>query len=46
MRGGELQVLSPGKKRLRGILAMCINTGQEGTKKREPDSSQQCPVTG
>lgn len=34
------------KKRLRGIISMCVNIWRERKKKRKPDSSQQCPVRG
>ena len=42
----ELGLLSLEQRRLRGIESMSTNTCREGMKKREPGSSQGCPVPG
>jgi len=41
----ELGLFSVEQRRLRRILAKCINSWWEGVKKMESDSSQPCPAT-
>ncbi len=41
-----MRLFSLKKKRLREISSMPINALREDAKKREPGSSQYCPVTG
>jgi len=43
---GPLGLYSLEKKRSGEILSMCIDTSQGGVKKKEPDTSHWCPVTG
>ena len=42
----ELGLFNLGKRRLKGISSMSINTCREGAKGTEPGSFQWCPVTG
>lgn len=43
-RLSELGLLSFMKRKVKGILSMCISTRWEAMKKRKPDSSQWCPL--
>lgn len=42
----ELGLLNLGRRKLRGILSVSINTRREAVKKAEPGSSQCCPMAG
>lgn len=41
-----LVVFSLKKRRLTGLLSMCVNTRREGVKKTKTGSFQWCPVEG